>query len=73
MLSYLVVQPAVRTGKDRLSHIHVGAQTSQCAAVERQIRWLQADPQSTIRMTNKRARELRKNERSRSCKSFVFV
>ena len=59
-VNYFVVQPAVCTGKDRLTQVQVGAQTSQGAALEWQIRWLQADPQSTIRLADERARELHK-------------
>ena len=43
-----------------MTQVQVGTQTSQGAAVEWQIRWLQADPQSTIRLADERARELHK-------------
>ena len=54
------MEPAVRAGKERLTQIQVGAQASQGTAVERRIRWLQADPQSTISFAEERAREIRK-------------
>jgi len=59
-VGYLVVQRDVRAGKYRLRHSQVGAQTRQSATVEREIRWLQANPESTIRLKDERAREMRK-------------
>jgi len=41
-----------------LSQVQVGAQTCQSAAVEREIRWLQANPESTIMLMCERAREV---------------
>jgi len=41
-------QRDVRAGKHRPTQIQVGAQTSQGAALERDIRWLQAHLESTI-------------------------
>jgi hypothetical protein len=50
----------VRAGKYRPTQIQFGAQTSQGTLVEWNIRRLQADPESTISLTDERARELRK-------------
>jgi hypothetical protein len=59
-VGYLVVHRDVRAGKYWLSQVQIGAQTRQSAAVEREIRWFQANPESTIRLTDERAREVRK-------------
>ena len=59
-VGYRVVHRDVCTGKHGAPQIQLGAQTSQGAAVEREIRWLQTDPESTIRLTDERAREVRK-------------
>jgi hypothetical protein len=60
-VGYLVVHGDVRAGKHRPTQIQVGAQTSQGAAVERKIRWLQAHLESTISLADERAREVRKS------------
>jgi hypothetical protein len=57
-VGYLVVHRDVRAGKHRPTEIQVGAQTSQGAAVERDIRWLQAHLESTISLADERAREV---------------
>ena len=57
-LGHLVVQRTVRAGKHRPTQIQVGAQTSQGAALERDIRWLQAHLESTISLAHERAREV---------------
>jgi hypothetical protein len=54
----LVTHRDVRAGKHRPTEIQVGAQTSQGAPLEWEIRWLQADLESTISLADERAREV---------------
>jgi hypothetical protein len=57
-VGYLVVHRDVRARKHRPTHIQVGAQTSQGTPLEREIRWLQADLESTISLADEHAREV---------------
>jgi hypothetical protein len=58
--SHRVLHRDVCSRQDGPELIQVGAQASQRTPVERGIRWLEVDPESTIPFTSQRPREMRK-------------